>query len=314
MTMNPRKARSYAWGVLLAGGDGTRLQSLTGRIEGDARPKQFCRILADESLLSQTRRRISPLFPSNRIVTVVTQRHEQFYAPELDGMPPEAIVVQPENLGTGIAIARTILLILLERDVDDLFAFFPCDHHYDDESAFLAVVEAGITAAGKNPDRVVLIGAEPTHPETDYGWIEPVGIVSGAGLGAAPVARFWEKPNAATAQEVLRRGCLWNTFVTIGRASTFIEMLCAAAPNAVLALTAAMSAGDLDAPGRLIPVLDFSRDVLAAQPERLLVIRDARSGWTDLGSPRRVFDTVARQTTAPLWLESIRSVEMLTTG
>jgi hypothetical protein len=49
------------WGALLAGGDGSRLQELTAKVEGDRRPKQFCRILGDETLLSQTRRRISPI-------------------------------------------------------------------------------------------------------------------------------------------------------------------------------------------------------------------------------------------------------------
>src|SRR3990172_10013989 len=33
------------WGIILAGGDGTRLRSLTRTITGDDRPKQFCPIL-----------------------------------------------------------------------------------------------------------------------------------------------------------------------------------------------------------------------------------------------------------------------------
>jgi hypothetical protein len=41
------------WAVVLAGGDGTRLQSLTVRIAGDARPKQFCSIFEEESLLTR---------------------------------------------------------------------------------------------------------------------------------------------------------------------------------------------------------------------------------------------------------------------
>jgi mannose-1-phosphate guanylyltransferase len=64
------RRRSTAWGVLLAGGDGTRLQSLTTRIEGDTRPKQFCRMLGDETLATQTRRRVSPLFDSDKMITV----------------------------------------------------------------------------------------------------------------------------------------------------------------------------------------------------------------------------------------------------
>jgi mannose-1-phosphate guanylyltransferase len=41
--------RSRRWGVLLAGGDGTRLMNLTRLISGDDRPKQFSRLFGDES-------------------------------------------------------------------------------------------------------------------------------------------------------------------------------------------------------------------------------------------------------------------------
>jgi hypothetical protein len=37
----------HLWAVLLAGGDGVRLRDLTRRIEGDSRPKQFCRIIRE---------------------------------------------------------------------------------------------------------------------------------------------------------------------------------------------------------------------------------------------------------------------------
>jgi RNA polymerase sigma-70 factor, ECF subfamily len=78
--MNQPRPSAGVWGVLLAGGNGTRLQSLTTRIEGDTRPKQFCRIFGDESLLTQIRRRIRPLFDPDRIVAVVTKKHEGFYS------------------------------------------------------------------------------------------------------------------------------------------------------------------------------------------------------------------------------------------
>jgi mannose-1-phosphate guanylyltransferase len=80
---------SGAWGILLAGGDGTRLQSLTRMIEGDGRPKQFCRIIEDQSLFAQTRRRINPLFPAERVIAVVTKKHERFYSRELTDWPHE---------------------------------------------------------------------------------------------------------------------------------------------------------------------------------------------------------------------------------
>jgi len=49
------------WAIVLAGGDGTRLQGLTRKIDGDARPKQFSRIFGDRSLLGHTREHLKPM-------------------------------------------------------------------------------------------------------------------------------------------------------------------------------------------------------------------------------------------------------------
>src|ERR1700722_6335642 len=91
-----------SWAVLLAGGDGTRLQSLTHKIAGDSRPKQFCRIFGDKSLLNQTLERVSPLFPTCRTMFVVTKSHETFYREDLLNAGHSEIIEQPRNRGTGV--------------------------------------------------------------------------------------------------------------------------------------------------------------------------------------------------------------------
>jgi mannose-1-phosphate guanylyltransferase len=175
--MIQQRTGAGAWGILLAGGDGARLKALTARIEGDTRPKQFCRILGDESLLTQTRRRISTLFDVDKVIAVVTEKHQRFYSRELHDWPQTVLIVQPENRGTGVAIA-TAILMLRDLDPEAVVAAFPCDHHYNDEAAFLNVVESGMVAARNNSGAIVLVGADATHPETEYGWIEPVEAVS----------------------------------------------------------------------------------------------------------------------------------------
>jgi len=75
-------------------------------------------------------------------------------------------------------------------------------------------------------------------------------------------------------------------------------------------LSAGIIENDLDSSYRSVPSIDFSHNVLALRSERLLVIRDALSGWTDLRNPNRVLDTLARERIAPPWLESIGGGEM----
>lgn len=44
-------ANGSRWGVVLAGGDGTRLRSLVKLICGEERPKQFCPLFGGRTLL-----------------------------------------------------------------------------------------------------------------------------------------------------------------------------------------------------------------------------------------------------------------------
>src|SRR5271169_2599005 len=291
----------HLWAVLLAGGDGVRLRDLTRRIAGDARPKQFCRIIGEQSLFRETRTRLDPIFIPDRQVFVFSRAHDRYYGGDLTDVGHSCVIEQPLNRGTGIAIILALLRIL-QHDHAALAAFFPCDHFYANHDSFRLTIESAVECAEHNPESIILVGADAEYPETDYGWIEPGVVVSNATVGPLSlVSRFWEKPPLQQAHALLRRGCLWNTFVTVGRATTFFEMLCSQVPEAVLAISRAMADNTLNAAFGSLDTVDFSRDVLANLPHRLLVLRDRTSGWADLGSPTRVMDTLARNKIQPGW-------------
>ena len=90
--------------------------------------------------------------------------------------------------------------------------------------------------------------------------------------------------------------------MTVGHAKTFLDLACSQVPDVVLSLSKALAEDELDFAYRQMPVMDFSRQVLAPQPHRLLAVLDTTSGWADLGSPTRVMDILARNKIRPAWL------------
>lgn len=295
-----------AWAVLLAGGDGTRLQSLTREITGDLRPKQFCRIFGDRSLLGHTRERLRPIFRDARTLFVVNRDHEPFYNEELSDANASQVVAQPANRGTGVAII-VVLLRILQHDADAVVAVFPSDHYFADDAAFAATVQSALSMARKHNESLIIIGAEPRWPEVEYGWIEPGAPITNEGQNPLlRVNRFLEKPPLARTRELMSTGGLWNTFVTVGHAVAFLELLRATIPDAVLKIAGALASDDLESAYRDLDTIDFSMAVLGREPRRLLVMPDAASGWTDLGNPDRVMETLVQNQIEPEWLREMR--------
>lgn len=289
------------WAVILAGGDGTRLRSMTRAIAGDDRPKQFCSIVGGRTLLEQTRRRVSLSVDSDRTLLVVTKQHERFYSALVDTLQNELVLEQPENRGTAAAILYSLFRIA-GASPRATIAFFPSDHYFSDDEAFMSYVDSAFHAAGTRPETVVLLGIPPSRPEVEYGWIEPHESI----LGSMPrsitrVSRFWEKPTAAVARRLMERGCLWNSFVMVGRVDALLKMTRQALPEAYdLFASFAPAFGMTVEPTALhdvyskIPELNFSYEVLARRPHDLMVMRVGDVEWSDLGEPTRVQSTLAR--------------------
>src|SRR5215471_6833968 len=93
------------WAVILAGGDGKRLLSVTRKLTGEDTPKQFCSFDGHQTLLEQTQQRICRTVAEERTLILLTRSHERFYTRQLGDVPRPRLLVQPYNHGTGPAIA-----------------------------------------------------------------------------------------------------------------------------------------------------------------------------------------------------------------
>ena len=94
----------------------------------------------------------------------------------------------------------------------------------------------------------------------------------------------------------MANGGLWNTFILVGHLRTFLSLLAAATPRLCvgfgplveLDLGLASESVTAAAVYAHTPHVDFSKDVLAGQPERLSVLEAPAMGWTNLGRADRV--------------------------
>jgi mannose-1-phosphate guanylyltransferase len=292
---------SNTWAVLLAGGDGTRLQSMTRAITGDNRPKQFVPVIGRNTLLDQTRQRVAVSIPANRTFVVVTQKHRRFYEPLANELSPNLLLEQPVNKGTAPAILYALLRVA-KRSPKGIVALFPSDHFFADDEEFMSHIEVAIDAVKVQPQTVMLLGITPTAPETEYGWIEPQpSILASAEKSITRVRKFWEKPDLSLATSLMERGCLWNSFVMVGRVDALLKMTQAALPEMFAEFAAIRPAFETTAEDEALAELyaqmketNFSHEVLAVRPEDLMVMRVADVGWSDLGEPNRVLSTLAQ--------------------
>jgi mannose-1-phosphate guanylyltransferase len=285
------------WAVILAGGDGTRLQSMTRAMTGDNRPKQFVPVIGGATLLDQTRRRVALSVIPGRTFIVVTQKHRQFYKSLAHQISPGLLLQQPCNKGTAPAILYALLRVAT-KSPKAIVALFPSDHYFADDEEFMSHIDTAFDAAQTQPETITLLGITPATPEKEYGWIEPERSVLGSAVRSITrVKRFWEKPSATLAATLMERGCLWNSFVMVGCVDALLRMTQAALPELYADFAGLAPRFETAALAGLYSRIDetnFSHEVLAQRPQDLAVMRVGDVGWSDLGEPSRVLTTLAQ--------------------
>jgi mannose-1-phosphate guanylyltransferase len=150
--------------VILAGGEGLRLRSLTRKIAGEDIPKQFCPIFGAETLVEQTLRRVALAIEPTLTSVVLTRTHERLYTPILSRLPSLNLVVQPQNRGTAPAILYS-LMRLADLAPETLVAIFPSDHFVNSDREFMRYVDMAFAAVSSRPELTILLASSRSGPK-----------------------------------------------------------------------------------------------------------------------------------------------------
>jgi mannose-1-phosphate guanylyltransferase/mannose-6-phosphate isomerase len=218
------RTQSPIHAVVLAGGAGERFWPASRQ----AKPKQFLRVVGDQTLLGATLARARRFAREDRIWIVCGAEHARL-ARKVSGLPASRVLIEPRRRNTAMATAWAAHRVR-SVDPDGVMVVLPADHHVPDARAFARDVALCARAASR-AEVLVTLGVAPTRPETGYGYIQ-AGAEAPGFERLRRVKRFVEKPDLATARRYLRRGDYrWNAGIFIWKAQTLLEEIEAHAPD-----------------------------------------------------------------------------------
>jgi mannose-1-phosphate guanylyltransferase/mannose-6-phosphate isomerase len=270
--------------ILLCGGSGTRLWPLSRK----SYPKQFARIMGEQSLFQVSAKRLSGEgFAAPVVLTgdpfrfIVT---EQLAAVEL---APQGILIEPEGRNTAPAILAAAFW-MAQKDPKALMLVAPSDHLIPQADAFRETIQAAVPRAQEGD--LVTFGITPTRPETGYGYLELAAGGDAQADSPQALARFVEKPEAARAADMVAAGnFLWNAGIFLFTAETLIAAYRAHAPELLAAVETALKDADTDlgftrlAPKAWSEAEDISIDYAIMEKADNLAVMPYRHEWSDLG-------------------------------
>jgi mannose-1-phosphate guanylyltransferase len=259
------------WAVLLAGGSGTRFWPLST----PRTPKQLLPLSGSVSTAEEAVERLHGLIPRERVLVVAGEALAARLGSLLN-LPAENFLIEPRAASTAPALIWATWEAR-RRDPDAEVLSLHADWVVGDAAAFRRTADAALETA-RTHDRLVTVGVVPSRPETGYGYIVP-----GAPLDdvANTVARFSEKPDAATALDLMAAGALWNS----GLFAWTAERLLAEVARHTQEVASALSRLEADdVAGFFQAVTPISIDVGLLERSGAVAVVTGAFAWDDVGT------------------------------
>ncbi len=185
-------------------------------------PLQFQNIAGtSESFLRATVNRCKKIFSLENIMITTLAKYKDLVSEQIPELPAENIIVEPYARQTSACIAYASYCIL-KRNPNAIETIFPSDLIVLNQEQFEKDMEIVLNYC-EDSDKLAIIGINPDHPDTNYGYIQATTTYGESMLQAKT---FTEKPSAEMAEIFISSGeFFWNSGIYTGKAEVIIEEL-----------------------------------------------------------------------------------------
>jgi len=301
------------WGIILAGGEGKRLQTFIRERYGSDIPKQYCTFTGTRSMLRHTIDRAELLITPEQLLILASMQHARYIHEQLDDRPAGTVIVQPYRRETAPAILYPLLHVH-QQNPEGIVCIIPSDHFVLNEQGFMKYMEFSSEFVAANPQSIMLLGIHPQEPEGEYGWIVTGDeIPTGNSNRVYNISQFVEKPDPFTAKHLFKTGNLWNTMVVVSRVRALLRLFELFTPSMYRAFWDIRHAIGSSAEVQVVEDLfsklsptNFSYSILERNPAGLRAVKVEGAYWSDWGDAGRIqrdlksFCTKALPPTVPL--------------
>ena len=274
--------------VLLAGGSGTRFWPLSRHHE----PKQFLKIIDEQSLLQGTLQRVKSLTRPENVLVVTNHLYDRKVKDQLTSfhVPSRNILLEPEGKNTAPAVCWAAVRIH-QLNPDAVMVILPSDHLIADGDSFLKNLKAAISLAQKK--YLVTLGIVPTRPETGYGYLR-IKQLQEHNQKIFKVEQFIEKPSLATARRFLReKQYLWNSGMFIWKTAVILKNFARFLPEIYRYLNEKSNLASVKNIWGDLPSISIDYGILE-KAGNVVTIPAADIGWADLGSWEALSEVFAK--------------------
>lgn len=282
--------------IILAGGGGTRLWPLSRKKQ----PKQIKPLIGGDTLLQKTYKRIRQGFKKSDIFISSNIAYKNLIKKQLKDFSDKNLILEPANKETAAAIGLAAVTLYC-KNPKNIMVTINSDHYIKDEKEYLRVLKLAEEVARKKPAHTILIGLNPTYPETGYGYIKLDQQIMRIGKDEVfQAVEFIEKPTREKAEEYLaRRDYLWNPAIFVWRVDHLLALYKKYLPALYQSLMVIKNflgkknkEKAIAAEFTKIKSISIDYGLMEKISERMLVI-PASFGWADVGHWRTIKEVLS---------------------